>query len=147
VPYQAKRWVWSSVPAPFVRFVVRRIPARIVTVVERASRFTLLCHLPEGRHTAEAVRDALATAFDGFPAHLRCSLTWDQGSEMALHAQIAQVLGMPVFSATRPAHGSGPPTRTPTGCCASTFPNTPTCVCMMPRASPRSPRSEVAAEL
>jgi transposase, IS30 family len=69
----------------------------IVTVVERSSRFTLLCHLPEGRHTTEAVRDALAGAFDGFPAHLRCSLTWDQGSEMAQHTQIAQVLGMPVF--------------------------------------------------
>jgi transposase, IS30 family len=69
----------------------------IVTVVERASRFTLLCHLPEGRHTAEAVRDALVTAFSGFPAHLRCSLTWDQGSEMALHTEIAQLVEMPVF--------------------------------------------------
>jgi IS30 family transposase len=69
----------------------------IVTVVERASRFTLLCHLPEGRHTAEAVRDALARAFSGLPAHLRCSLTWDQGKEMALHPQIAQLVGMPVF--------------------------------------------------
>jgi IS30 family transposase len=69
----------------------------IVTVVERASRFTLLCHLPKGRHTAEAVRDALARAFCGLPAHLRCSLTWDQGKEMALHPQIAQLVGMPVF--------------------------------------------------
>jgi IS30 family transposase len=67
-----------------------------VTVVERSSRFTVLLHLP-GRHTTEAVRDALVGAFDGFPAHLRCSLTWDQGSEMAQHTQIAQVLGMPVF--------------------------------------------------
>jgi IS30 family transposase len=31
------------------------------------------------------------------PAHLRRSLTWDQGSEMALHAEIAQALGMPVY--------------------------------------------------
>jgi IS30 family transposase len=28
---------------------------------------------------------------------LRRSLAWDQGSEMALHAQISQALGMPVF--------------------------------------------------
>ena len=69
----------------------------IVTVVERTSRFTVLCHLPEGRHTAEAVRDALACAFAGFPARLRRSLTWDQGKEMALHPQIAQQLEMPVF--------------------------------------------------
>ena len=69
----------------------------IVTIVERASRFTLLAHLPEGRHTAEAVRDALTVAFSPLPAHLRCSLTWDQGKEMALHADIARTLGMPVF--------------------------------------------------
>jgi transposase, IS30 family len=69
----------------------------IVTVVERASRFTLLCHLPEGRHTAEAVRGAISRAFSGLPTHLRCSLTWDQGSEMALHAEITRGLGMPVF--------------------------------------------------
>lgn len=31
------------------------------------------------------------------PERLRRSLTWDQGSEMALHAEIAQILGMPVF--------------------------------------------------
>jgi IS30 family transposase len=69
----------------------------IVTVVERASRFTLLGHLPEGRHTAEAVRDALIGAFAGFPAHLRGSLTWDQGKEMALHRDVTIALGMPVY--------------------------------------------------
>ena len=31
------------------------------------------------------------------PAQLRRSLTWDQGKEMALHAEIAEALGMPVF--------------------------------------------------
>ena len=31
------------------------------------------------------------------PAHLRRSLTWDQGSEMAMHAEIAAALGMPVY--------------------------------------------------
>jgi IS30 family transposase len=69
----------------------------IVTVVERASRFTLLGHLPEGRHTAEAVRDVLIGAFAGFPAHLRGSLTWDQGKEMALHRDVTIALGMPVY--------------------------------------------------
>jgi transposase, IS30 family len=69
----------------------------IGTLVERASRFTILLHLPGGRHTAEAVRDALVQAMGQVPAQLRCSLTWDQGKEMALHAEIAQALGMPVF--------------------------------------------------
>ena len=36
-------------------------------------------------------------AFSGLPAHLRRTLTWDQGKEMALHGEIARALGMPVF--------------------------------------------------
>ena len=69
----------------------------IGTLVDRASRFTILLHLPGGLHTAEAVRDALVRAMAALPAQLRRSLTWDQGKEMALHAEIAGVLGMPVF--------------------------------------------------
>ena len=69
----------------------------IGTLVERTSRFTMLLYLPGGVHTAEAVRDALVAAMAGLPASLRRSLTWDQGSEMALHANIEDVLGMPVF--------------------------------------------------
>jgi IS30 family transposase len=69
----------------------------IGTVVERSSRFTILLHLPAGRHTAEAVRDAIVEAMSAVPAHLRRSLTWDQGKEMAMHADIARALGMPVF--------------------------------------------------
>ncbi len=68
----------------------------IGTLVERCSRFTILLHLP-GRHTAEAVRDAIIAAFAQLPAERRRSLTWDQGSELALHAEIADALGMPVF--------------------------------------------------
>ncbi len=69
----------------------------IGTLVERSSRFTILLHLPGGLHTAEAVRDALVQAMAALPAPLRRSLTWDQGKELALHAQIARALGMPVF--------------------------------------------------
>jgi transposase, IS30 family len=69
----------------------------IGTLVDRASRFTILVHLPGRRHTAEAVRDALVQAMAVLPAELRRSLTWDQGKELALHAEIAQTLGMPVF--------------------------------------------------
>lgn len=66
----------------------------IGTLVERSSRFTVLLHLPAGRHTAEAVRDAVVEAMSAVPAHLRRSLTWDQGKEMAMHADIARALGM-----------------------------------------------------
>jgi IS30 family transposase len=68
----------------------------IGTLVERSSRFTILLHLPAD-HGAQAVRDALVAALAVLPAALRRSLTWDQGSEMALHVQISQALGMPVF--------------------------------------------------
>ena len=67
------------------------------TLVDRASRFTILVHLPGRRHTAEAVRDALVQAMAVLPAELRRSLTWDQGKELALHAEISAALGMPVF--------------------------------------------------
>jgi len=68
----------------------------IGTLIERSSRFTVLLHLP-GRHTADAVRDALVHAMAEMPRQLRRSLTWDQGKEMALHAEITQSLDMPVF--------------------------------------------------
>jgi transposase, IS30 family len=68
----------------------------IGTLVERSSRYVMLLHLP-GRHTADAVRDAVIAAMKDLPAHLRRSLTWDQGSEMALHTEITQALGMPVY--------------------------------------------------
>ena len=68
----------------------------IGTLVERTSRFTILLHLPAD-HGARAVHDAVVAALAVLPASLRRSLTWDQGSEMALHAQISQALGMPMF--------------------------------------------------
>jgi len=58
----------------------------IGTLVERASRFLVLLHLPHGR-TAELVRDALTRQLAKLPAELRRTLTWDQGSEMAEHVQ------------------------------------------------------------
>ncbi|MGH3274634.1 MAG: IS30 family transposase [Streptosporangiaceae bacterium] len=68
----------------------------IRTLVDRASRFTILLHLP-GRHTAEAVRDALIAVMSSLPPELRRSLTWDQGKELALHKEVAAALGMPVY--------------------------------------------------
>ena len=68
----------------------------IGTVVDRVARFTILLHLP-GRHTAEAVRDVLLAAMSQLPPSLRRSLTWDQGKELALHAEISAALSMPVY--------------------------------------------------
>jgi IS30 family transposase len=65
-------------------------------LVERSSRYTILLYLP-GRHTAAAIRDAVIDALKDLPPQLRRSLIWDQGSEMALHGEIAAALGMPVY--------------------------------------------------
>jgi IS30 family transposase len=59
----------------------------IGTLVERTTRFTLLLHLPVD-HGAVAVREAIAAAILTLPAQLRRSLTWDQGVELAGHAQL-----------------------------------------------------------
>ena len=59
----------------------------IGTLVERTTRFVMLLHLPVD-HGAIAVREAIATAILTLPAELRRSLTWDQGVELAGHAQL-----------------------------------------------------------
>jgi IS30 family transposase len=81
----------------------------IGTLVERTSRFAMLLHLPPpdgprredgpaaSGHGAEAVRDAIAAAIAGLPAQLRRSLTWDQGIEMAYHAQLRIDADLPVY--------------------------------------------------
>ena len=83
----------------------------IGTLVERSSRFTMLLYLPPmtgqgprvhngpalAGHGAEAVRDAIATAIVTLPEQLRRSLTWDQGAEMAQHAQLRIQTGLAVY--------------------------------------------------
>jgi transposase, IS30 family len=68
----------------------------IGTLVERSSRFVMLLHLPRD-HGAEQVRDAMITAMQALPDALRRSLTWDQGIELARHAEITFALDMPVY--------------------------------------------------
>lgn len=85
----------------------------IGTLVERTTRFTMLLHLPRmaghvpgagikngpalaGRG-AKAVRDAIAKKIQMLPAHLRRSLTWDQGAELAQHAQLRIDTGLEVY--------------------------------------------------
>ena len=68
----------------------------IATLVERQSRYTMLVHLPAG-HGAVAVRDGLLAAIATLPAHLRKSLTWDQGSEMARHSEITLASEMSIY--------------------------------------------------
>jgi len=68
----------------------------IGTLVERHSRFCLLLHLPI-RHDPAAVRDAMVDTIATLPDRLRRSLTWDQGSEMAFHIQIATAADIDIY--------------------------------------------------
>lgn len=68
----------------------------IGTLVERATRFTILLHLPAD-HTAETVAAAMIEAMGQLPDHLRRSITWDRGSEMAHWQHIQLQLGTPVY--------------------------------------------------
>ncbi|MGN6169755.1 MAG: IS30 family transposase [Solirubrobacteraceae bacterium] len=84
----------------------------IGTLVERATRFTMLLYLPpmpghDGPrvkngpaltgHGAAAVRDAIADTITTLPEQLRRSLTWDQGAEMAEHAKLRIDTGLQVY--------------------------------------------------
>jgi len=66
------------------------------TLVERSTRFTLLLHLPD-RHDAETVAEAMIREMSQLPEHLRLSLTWDRGTELARYDKVQLDLGMPVY--------------------------------------------------
>jgi IS30 family transposase len=84
----------------------------IGTLVERASRYAMLLHLPRmpghggardkrspalAGHGAEAVRNAVCAALRRLPRPLRQTLTWDQGAEMAQHVKLREDLGTTVY--------------------------------------------------
>ena len=79
------------------------------TLVERASRYVMLLHLPTGRG-ADAVEEAMKAAICRLPAELVAagqeasratglfkSITWDQGSEMANHLRFSVDTGVQIY--------------------------------------------------
>ena len=87
----------------------------IGTVVERATRFAILVHLPREagyRHKntpkngpalagygAVTTKNALAKSMSTLPEQLRRSLTWDRGKELSAHVQFTVETNIPVFFA------------------------------------------------
>ena len=82
-------WEGDLILGPYAR-------SAIGTLVERATRYVMLVHLL-GDHTAETVRDGLIHTIVTLPVHLRRSLTWDQGTEMAKHREFTLATDMPVY--------------------------------------------------
>lgn len=68
----------------------------IGTLVERSSRNVILLHLPDG-HGSGKVQEAVVRKMARLPKLMRNSLTWDQGSETALHGKISVALDMDVY--------------------------------------------------
>lgn len=70
----------------------------LITVFDRASRNVWLADLPDGKR-AKGVSAALTKLLRRIPPHLRRSLAWDQGSEIAEHALIAKQCRIDIYIA------------------------------------------------
>ena len=65
------------------------------TVVERKTRFVVLCKM-DGC-TAQAALEGFTRQMKKLPAFLRESLTYDNGSEMACHAELSKRLKLDIW--------------------------------------------------
>ena len=68
--------------------------SQIATLADRKSRFTILVKIPYDR-TAGRVAGLLARKMETLPEFMRKSVTWDQGKEMARHADFTVRTGIP----------------------------------------------------
>jgi IS30 family transposase len=87
----------------------------IGTLVERATRFTMLIHLPREEgfgviprtkngpplagYGAITMKNALAATMTTLPEQLRRSVTWDRGKELSAHIAFRVETGVPVYFA------------------------------------------------
>ena len=65
------------------------------TLVERKTRFVVLCRMRG--NGAEAALDSFSRQMKRLPATLRKSMTYDRGSEMACHAELARRLRIDIW--------------------------------------------------
>lgn len=65
---------------------------------DRTSRYLWLAEF-SADHGADATLAALVEILERIPQPLRRTLTWDQGREMARHADLAELCGIEVFFA------------------------------------------------
>lgn len=70
----------------------------LATVFDRASRHLWLADFP-GDHSADETLAALVEILERIPGSLRRTLTWDQGREMARHAELADLCGIDIYFA------------------------------------------------
>lgn len=73
-----------------------RSASAVITLVERTTRFVMLGALPQGR-TSEEVIPVLTTLMSRVPDQLRRTLAWDQGAELARHADFTLASNCKVY--------------------------------------------------
>jgi transposase, IS30 family len=76
--------------------VGRNNRSAIGTLVERATGWTVLVHLPDG-YKPDQLREPLTRRLLQLPAPLRRSLTWDQGPEMRDWKEVAAAAGVDIY--------------------------------------------------
>ena len=113
-----------------------RNKSAILTLVDRASRFNLIGDLPGG-HDAENVLACAVELLERVPEALRQTLTWDQGTEMARHSELAELVDIDVYFADK----HSPPLRISMGSCDATSARAPIC----PSTHPKTSRPSVIA--
>jgi IS30 family transposase len=67
----------------------------IVTLVERTTRYLMLLKIAS--KDTKTVTTAIATHIRRLPEELRKSLTWDRGSELSAHKQLAIDAGIEIY--------------------------------------------------
>ncbi|WP_284976285.1 IS30 family transposase [Arthrobacter sp. efr-133-TYG-104] len=72
----------------------------MVTLRERKTHYGIIINLPID-HTAARTNVAITAAFASLPPHLKQTLTWDQGVEMARHHELAAATGIQIYFAER----------------------------------------------
>lgn len=72
----------------------------MMTLRERKTQYGIIVNLPLD-HTVASVNAAAISAFATLPPHLKRTLTWDQGVEMAWHEELTKKTGVPVYFAER----------------------------------------------
>lgn len=87
-----RRRVWEG---DFIKGAYNR--SGVGTLVERKTRFVVLCRM--AGCTASAALDGFTRQMKKLPAFLRESLTYDRGSEMACHVELAQRLNIDIWFA------------------------------------------------
>ncbi len=70
----------------------------IGTLVERTTRYTIIVPF-QNSHTTKEVTLGFAAALGILPSHMKKSLTYDRGTEMAGHKRFTEITGIPVFFA------------------------------------------------